>query len=96
MKAIQPITLWIAGETKTANVFQMRIVGDDLSNYASLFYQLGHETPAPDPADKPAISWLQDGNLSIQGAEYQAWNNDPNANDWIYNWAAQKLNLTYI
>lgn len=96
MEHIQPITLWIAGETKTANVFQMRIIADDLKAYAQLFYQLGHETAPVDPEEKPAVNWLQDGNLSIQGADYQAWNNEPDANAWIYAWAAQQLNLTVI
>lgn len=96
MKHIQPITLWIGGSTQTANVFQMRIISDDLKAYAQLFYQLGHETPPVDPEEKPSVTWLQDGNLSIQGVEYVQWNNEPDANDWIYNWAAVQLNLTFV
>lgn len=96
MKPIQPITLWIAGETQTANVFSLRIINDDLKSYAQLYYQLGHATPAPDPAEPPATAWLQDGNLSIQGTEYASWNSEPDANTWIYDWAAAKLNLVII
>lgn len=96
MKPIQPITLWIGGETQTANVFSLRIINDDLKSYAQLYYQLGNETPAPDPAEASTVQWLQDGNLAISGADYQQWNNEPDANTWIYNWSAAKLNLVII
>jgi hypothetical protein len=94
MQHIQPVTLWIQGTAKTANVYDLSIVNDDLSTRASLYYKLGNETV---PAEgEPSIIWLQDGNLTITGQDYQDWDADPSANEWIYNWAANQLNLTII
>ena len=94
MAQIQPVTLWIQGTTKTANVFDLSIVSDDLATRASLYYRLGSET-VPTEGDAQTV-WLQDGNLTITGENYQQWDADPSANEWIYNWAANQLNLTII
>lgn len=94
MQHIQPVTLWIQGTTKTANIYDLSIVNDDLSTRASLYYRLGFET-VPDEGD-PQTVWLQDGNLTITGEDYQQWDADPSANEWIYNWSANQLNLVII
>ena len=94
MEHIQPVTLWIGGVTKTANVFSLSSVADDLRTFAQFYYRLGSETLQP--GDELSIQWLQDGNLTINGEDYQQWNGDPDANQWAYNWAAQQLNLTII
>lgn len=39
---------------------------------------------------------LVTGNLTIEGIDYQTWDNDPSANQWAYNWAAAQLNLVLI
>ena len=39
---------------------------------------------------------VAEGNLGIDGADYQTWDADPSANAWAYNWAAGKLNLTIV
>jgi len=93
MQHIQPITLWIQGQTKTANAFDLSIVNDDLSTRAVLYYRLGSETQSE---TETQTIWLQDGNLTIDGQAYQDWDADPSANEWIYNWAALQLNLTII
>lgn len=95
MKYIQPITIWVSGQIQTANIFQLRIVLDNLQDYAQLYFQIGNETIIPDNP-LPVITWYQDGNLSITGADYDNWNNDPDANEWIYNWAATQLNITIV
>lgn len=94
MQHIQPVTLWIQGATKTANVFDLSIVSDDLATRASLYYRLGSEI-VPEDGDIQTV-WLQDGNLTITGIDYQQWDADPSANEWIYNWSALQLNLTII
>ena len=95
MKHIQPITLWIAGGTKTANVFSLQSIADDLSTFAQFYYRLGSETINPDEP-QPAIEWLQDGNLTMNGQTYQEWSATPDANTWAYDWAAAQLNLSII
>jgi hypothetical protein len=93
MAQIQPITLWIQGQTKTANAFDLSIVNDDLATRAVLYYRLGSETQSE---TETQTIWLQDGNLTIDGQAYQEWDADTSANEWIYNWAAQQLNITII
>ena len=95
MEHIQPITLWIAGETKTANVFSLQSITDDLATFATFYYRLGTETQVPEQP-QPSVVWLQDGNLTMNGQTYQDWSATPDANQWAYNWAAQQLNLTII
>jgi hypothetical protein len=93
MAQIQPITLWIQGQTKTANAFDLSIVNDDLATRAVLYYRLGSETQSE---TETQTIWLQDGNLTIDGQAYQDWDADTSANEWIYNWAAEQLNITII
>lgn len=45
--------------------------------------------------DVPSYTLIEN-NLIIEGAEYQQWDIDPNANEWAYNWAINKLNLTAV
>jgi len=93
MANIQPVTLWVGGQQQIANVFQLSIDKDNLKDWARLYYQLGNEQPTE---EAPATTWLLDGNLTILGEDYAAWDADPSANEWIYNWAANQLNLTII
>ena len=88
---IQPVQIWVAGETKTATKFGLSSVNDDLETFATLYYQLLESNPQDPTQTGPAIS---QGNLTINGAEYQSWNDDPNANQWILNWAISQLGLT--
>jgi hypothetical protein len=39
---------------------------------------------------------LVTGYLNISGADYQAWDLDPSANAWAYDWAAAQLNLVIV
>jgi len=93
MANIQPVTLWVGGQQQTANVFQLSIDKDNLKDWARLYYQLGNEQPTE---EAPATTWLLDGNLTILGEDYAAWDADPSANEWIYNWAANQLNLKIL
>jgi hypothetical protein len=93
MTNIQPVTLWVGGQQQTANVFQLSIDKDNLKDWARLYYQLGNEQPTE---EAPATTWLLDGNLTILGEDYVAWDADPSANEWIYNWSAGQLNITLI
>jgi hypothetical protein len=39
---------------------------------------------------------LVDGNLTMDGADYQTWDSSVSANEWAYNWALAKLNLVAV
>ena len=96
MKDIQPVQLWVSGVNQSANVFDLRIINDNLQDDATLYYRLGHESVPADPELSPSVQWLADGNLNIEGQDYNDWTNIPDSNTWIYDWAAAQLNLTII
>jgi len=90
---IQPITTWFNGEPQTASNFTLRSIADNFTTTAILYYELQKEV-----VNGESISFenLVTANLDITGADYQEWSSTPDANTWIYNWAAAKLNLTLI
>ena len=99
MAKIQPLTLWINGETKEATNFTLRCIGDNLSlvptgGSATFYYEL--QSTKIDEQGKETYENIITANLDITGADYASWNNDPTSNAWAYNWAATKLNLTFV
>jgi hypothetical protein len=88
-KAINPVAIWANGESKSANLFSMVSIQDDLSTSATFYYQLMES----DTEAEPTVSTqLAQGNLTLGGTEYPTWDG---SNEWIMNWAAGKLNLTF-
>jgi len=88
-KAITPVAIWANGESKSANVFNMVSIQDDLSTSATFYYQLMES----DPEAEPTVSvQLAQGNLTLGGEDYPTWDG---SNEWIMDWAAGKLNLTF-
>ena len=93
MAKIQPVTTWFNGEPQTASNFTLRSIADNLETSATLYYELQKEI-----VDGESVSYenLITANLDISGADYASWSVEPDANTWIYNWAASKLNLVLI
>jgi hypothetical protein len=94
MAQINPVSTWFQGEQRQANVFSLYGQGDNLINSASFMYSL-IELIVISPEEQSSQT-LVSGELSINGAEYAEWDAEINANEWIYNWAANKLGLTII
>ena len=92
---IQPITTWFNGEPQTASNFTLRSIADDFTTSAVLYYELQKEI-VTEVTDGVSYENLVTANLEINGADYQEWSAEPDANTWIYNWAAGKLNLVLI
>jgi hypothetical protein len=90
---IQPITTWFNGEPQTASNFTLISINDNFTSSAVLYYELQKEI-----VDGDSVSYenLITANLDINGQDYKDWSVEPDANTWIYNWAAGKLNLTII
>jgi hypothetical protein len=88
MKQIQPINIWINGETKTGVNFSVNCIFDNYENSATNYWKILD-------ADGQQIS---QSNLTIDGQDYIDWGNQPAMaiNEWIYNWSADKLGLTII
>jgi hypothetical protein len=84
MKQIQPLTLWVNGQQKTATQFSLIIINDNLLDSATFYWQL---------LDADSVK-LQDGNLTMDAADYAVWSSTQDINQSAYDWAANKLNIT--
>jgi len=82
MKQIEPISIWDNGQQKQAIKLNAYAVSVILNTSALFYYGLMSEDNQT----------LAQGNLSMDGEDYQAWNNDSVAWEFI----AGKLNLVII
>ena len=94
MAQIQPVNIWYQGNEKQANVFSLNGEFDNLIDQASFSYQL-IELIIITPEEQTSQT-LTTGKLFINGPEYAQWDAEVDANAWIYQWAANKLNLVLI
>jgi len=86
MKQIQPLTLWVNGQQKTATQFSLIIINDNLLDSATFYWQL---------LDADSVK-LQDGNLTMGEPDYDVWGSSADINLAAYQWAASKLNITLV
>ena len=93
MANIQPVPVWYQGEQHNANIFTLYSTGDNLLDAATFRYQLIEEIVVDEQTNSQTLLM---GELSINGADYAQWDAEIDANAWIYQWAASKLNLTII
>lgn len=91
MKTIQSVNVWQNGQVKSATKFNMNSIFDDLESSATFYYEL--LAVNVDADGNESTEQVAQGNLSMVGAEYQAWDN---SNDSAYTWGAGKLSLTII
>jgi hypothetical protein len=94
MAQIQPVSTWFKGEQHEANVFSLYSTGDNLIDSASFQYQLIEEIIISPEEIKSQTLII--GTLSINGADYAQWDAEIDANAWIYQWAADQLNLVLL
>ena len=93
---ITPIQIWKDGQVKSAEVFSLKSIADDLETSATFYYELRTAGVAGEDGITPAGEVLSNGNLSIAGEEYDEWGEGSPINQWIYEWAADQLGLTII
>ena len=82
MKQIESVKIWDNGQTKSAEILNAYAVNVTLGQSATFYYSLMS-------ADK---TQLAQGSLTMSGADYQAWDNDDVAWDFV----AKELNLVII
>lgn len=92
MAQIQPISTWYQGSEHEANVFTLYSDGDNLIDSATFKYQLIELIVVS--SEEQISQTLITGQLAINGHDYIDWDSSVSANEWIYNWAADKLGLT--
>ena len=89
-KAITPVSIWTNGKSENANLFSMVSISDNLIDTATFYYQLLASDTTVDPATE---AQLAQGNLTLGPSEYSNWDG---SNEWIMDWAATQLNLTFV
>jgi hypothetical protein len=89
-KAINPVSIWTNGKSENANLFSMISISDNLLDTATFYYQL---LASDTTAEQPTETQLAQGNLTLGPDEYPTWDG---SNDWIMDWAAEQLNLTFL
>jgi hypothetical protein len=90
---IQPITIWYNGESQSATNFTLISIRDNFKTNSTLYYELQKEI-----INNEVISYenLITATLEISGQDYINWSANPDANTWIYQWAATQLNLILL
>ena len=78
MKTIEPVVFPL--NLGTATILNAYCINDNLSNSATFYYALLSDTE----------SQLQQGNLTMTGADYDNWA----TNDYAYNWVATQIDVT--
>ena len=85
MKTISPVSIWDNGTVQEGTILNAYCINDNLSTSGTFYYQLLSET-----VDLAVGQQLSQGNLTMTGEEYQAWQ----TNEYAYDWVAAQLNLT--
>ena len=88
MKQISPVQIWKDGQLKTAELFSLRIIADDLHSNCGFYYELKSKNEDGEPDETLAV-----GNLTLAEPQYSEWDG---SNDWAYNWASGKLSVTIL
>jgi beta-lactamase class D len=96
-KKMQPQQVWVNGESKQAEYFQVTCINDNYENSATNYWQLFTKVVDAEGVESQGEQVAQ-GNLTISGDEYVAWGDQPAMaiNAWIYDWSADKLNLVIL
>jgi len=79
MKTIESVNVWVNGQTKQATLLDAYAVNVTFSLSAKFLYTLIVEGEGA----------VVTGNLTMEGADYQNWDQDSFAWDWI----AEQLNI---
>lgn len=91
MKQIQQVLVWINGQQKIASLLNAYIINDNLTNSATFYWSIWSEDAELKPLEK-----LSDGNLTINGPEYDIWGSSADINQAAYEWIADQLSLILI
>ena len=96
-KKITPVSVWVNGQSKEAQYLQVTGINDNYESSATNYWQMFTMSVDADGVESQGEAVAQ-GNLTIDGASYTAWGDQPAMaiNEWIYNWVAEQLNLEII
>jgi hypothetical protein len=93
MKKIESVTIWKNGESQEANLLNAYIINDNLESSCSFYYSLNASGEGTEEMPIVIGATLADGNLTMSGEDYLAWDGD---NNYAYTYIAEKLNLIIV
>ena len=93
MKTIEPVSVWVNGQVKTATKLHVVSSFDDLSTFATFNYSLQQESLPSEVPPLTISSAIASGQVHIGGQDYIDWDN---SNDAAYQFVADSLNLTIV
>ena len=85
MKTIESVPIWDNGTVQEGTILNAYCINDNLSTSGTFYYQILSEN-----VDLTVGQQLTQGNLTMTGDAYQAWQ----TNEYAYDWVAAQLNLT--
>lgn len=86
MKEIQPFSFWLNGNTLVASYLFLICNTDNLKDSAQFYWAFY------DKIDGAQGNKIAEGNITMTGADYEAWE----TNDFAWSWAASALGVTII
>lgn len=95
MRQIQPVSSWKDGQIINANSLRLLVVNDNLSSSAIFYYEL-LETVTDSNGNITVQDKIAQGNLNMDGQDYQNWGNTGDINNEAYVYCADKLSLSLI
>lgn len=90
-KQISPVNVWVNGEVKVAEFLDSYGIGLTLGVSARFFYSLFTKVVDAEGVETPG-QIVTSGNLDMVGEDYQAWEQD----DYAWDWVATQLNLVIL
>ena len=95
MRQIQPVSSWKDGQIINANSLRLLVVNDNLSSSAIFYYEL-LETVTDSSGNITVQNKIAQGNLNMDGQDYQNWGNTGDINNEAYVYSAAKLGLSLV
>lgn len=89
-KQISPVNVWVNGEVKVAEYLDSYGIKLTLGVSARFYYSLS--TKVVTEGVESIGEQVTSGNLDMVGADYQAWQQD----EYAWEWVADKLNLEIV
>ena len=96
-KKIEPINIWVNGETQIGEFLQVTCSYDNYQDTANNSCKIFTKKVMEDGTEQPNFL-ISESRLTITGQDYINWGDQPamKINEWIYNWSASQLNLIII
>ena len=91
---IAPVTIWANGQAVSGNYINSTICFDNLKDTAQFYWEI--RSVGQDSNGIKYDEFLCQGNITISGADYDAWGQSADINFAAYEYICEQLNLTLI